>query len=130
MYGEQRGATFSDFNADGRTDLAVGQNGGATKLYLNQTASQGVTVKLQGPDQNRSAIGSGIRILYKDGTRGPLRTIQAGSGYRSQNSTSQVLGLAGEPEAIEIRWFDGVTSNVAFTPEKMRYTITYSDRSN
>lgn len=32
IYGEQRGAAFSDFNMDGKVDMAVSQNGAETKL--------------------------------------------------------------------------------------------------
>ena len=125
IYGEQRGGAFSDFNEDGRTDLAVTQNGGETKLYLNQTENSGIRITVVGPDQNRTAIGSAIRIVYENGTLGPLRTIQAGSGYRSQNSTTQILGFSETPQAIEVTWFDGTKTKVDFSPANMDYTISY-----
>lgn len=34
-YGEQRGIAAADFDTDGHVDLALGQNGGETKLYCN-----------------------------------------------------------------------------------------------
>ena len=37
-YGEQRGVTAADFNNDGRADLAVGQRGTATRLFINRNA--------------------------------------------------------------------------------------------
>ena len=36
LYGEQRGVTAADFNNDGRADLAVGQRGAATRLFINR----------------------------------------------------------------------------------------------
>ncbi|WP_340103088.1 FG-GAP-like repeat-containing protein [Rhodohalobacter sp. 8-1] len=125
MYGEQRGAAFSDFNNDGKTDLAVSQNNGQTKLYVNKTEKAGIRVQLIGPDQNRSAIGSAIRLIYEDNTNGPVRTIQAGSGYRSQNSAIQVFGYAEIPQAIEVIWPDGSTSQTVFNPEQTTYIIHY-----
>ena len=47
VYGDQRGAAFADFDGDGRTDLAVSQNGGATRLFQNRGAKPGLRVRLQ-----------------------------------------------------------------------------------
>jgi len=107
IYGEQRGAALADFNHDGRIDLAVTQNNGPTKLYLNEHARRGLRVVLAGDPGNPDAIGAQLRVKYRDGHRGPSRTIQAGSGYWSQDSAVQVLGLSGTPEAVSIRWPQG-----------------------
>jgi enediyne biosynthesis protein E4 len=109
IYGEQRGAAVADFNRNGRTDLVVSQNGGETRLFQNRTENPGVRVTLNGPPSNRNAIGSSVRMIYSDGTKGPRRGIHSGSGYRSQNSPTQVLGIAeGKTAAgIEITWFEG-----------------------
>src|SRR6185503_20336074 len=41
VYGQQRGCAASDYDADGRVDLVVCQNGAQTKLYHNTTATPG-----------------------------------------------------------------------------------------
>jgi len=38
---------------------------------------------------------------------GPVREIEAGSGYWSQNGAIQVFGLAGTPTAVWTRWPGG-----------------------
>src|SRR6185369_7369252 len=58
VYGEQRGAAFSDYDADGRVDLVVTQNGAATKLYRNAGAKPGLRIRLTGPPANPSAVGA------------------------------------------------------------------------
>ncbi|HEX7938416.1 MAG TPA: FG-GAP-like repeat-containing protein, partial [Gemmatimonadaceae bacterium] len=78
IYGDQRGAAYGDFNKDGRLDLAVSQNGSATKLYMNRGARPGLRVKLSGPPENPDAIGAQIRIVYAAGMS-PVREVQAGS---------------------------------------------------
>ncbi len=106
VYGEQRGAAYADFNGDGRLDLAVSQNGAPTRLFRNVGARPGLRVRLVGPPGNPSAIGAQMRLRYADRS-GPVREVQAGSGYWSQNGAVQVLGRAGEATELWIRWPGG-----------------------
>lgn len=126
IYGEQRGAALSDFNGDGKVDLAVSQNNAETKLFKNQTPRSGLSIQLEGPVQNRDAIGSSMRLVYGDGTKGPRREVQAGSGYWSQNSTTQILGVeSGKvPKKIEISWFDGSTTTVNIEGNRKKFRIS------
>jgi len=103
VYGEQRGAAYADFDGDGRLDLAVSQNGAATRLFRNVGATPGLRVRIIGPAGNPSGIGTQMRLRYGEAA-GPVREIQAGSGYWSQNGAIQVLGRAGEPTGLWIRW--------------------------
>ncbi|HEY6107588.1 MAG TPA: CRTAC1 family protein, partial [Gemmatimonadales bacterium] len=103
VYGEQRGAAYADYDGDGRLDLAVSQNGAATRLFHNTGAAPGLRVRLIGPPANPTAIGARMRLRYGE-KEGPVREIQAGSGYWSQNGAVQVLGRSGEPTALWVRW--------------------------
>ncbi|HEV8597994.1 MAG TPA: FG-GAP-like repeat-containing protein [Gemmatimonadales bacterium] len=106
VYGDQRGAAFGDFDADGRLDLVVSQNGAATRLFRNRGDRAGLRVRLEGPAGNPDAIGAQLRVVYGE-RLGPVREIQAGSGYWSQNGATQVLGLSGTPTAVWVRWPGG-----------------------
>src|SRR5207253_5034652 len=72
VYGDQRGAAFADYDGDGRTDLAVSQNGAETKLYHNEHARPGLLVRLAGGPLNPHALGGVVRLVY-EGSRGPAR---------------------------------------------------------
>ncbi len=106
VYGDQRGAAFADYDADGRLDLVVSQNGAATRLLHNRGAKPGLRVRLQGAPLNPDGVGAQVRVVYGD-RMGPAREIQAGSGYWSQNGAVQVFGLSGAPTAIWVRWPGG-----------------------
>lgn len=109
VYGEQRGSALCDFDHDGRLDLAVTQNAAATKLYRNIHGKPGLRIRLKGSAQNSNGIGASLRLIYEN-EMGPVREIHAGSGYWSQDGSTQVMGTAKEPRAVWIRWPDGKTS--------------------
>jgi hypothetical protein len=111
VYGEQRGAALADFDADGRVDLAVTQNGAATKLYRNVGARPGVRVRLSGPAANPAGVGAVLR-LGRGGQWGPAREVRAGAGYWSQDSLVPVMALAAAPDQLQVRWPGGKTITV------------------
>jgi hypothetical protein len=113
MTGDQRGAAVSDMDGDGRTDLVVAQNGGATRLYRNRGGAPGLRVRLKGPATNPSGLGAVLRF-ESGGKTGPAREVHGGSGYWSQDSTVPVLALpAGTTEGVlTVRWPGGTVTRV------------------
>jgi hypothetical protein len=109
VYGEQRGAAVGDFDGDGRVDLVVAQNGAQTRLFRNVRGRAGLRVRLLGPAGNPQGIGGVIRLKF-GGRFGPAREVHAGSGYWSQDSSTEVLGCPEEPKQIWVRWPGGQTT--------------------
>ena len=109
VYGDQRGLALSDYDADGRLDLALAQNGEATRLFRNATGTPGLRVRLVGPSMNPDAVGAQVRVAFARGL-GPVREVQAGSGYWSQQGAISVFGTPTLPLAVQVRWPDGRTT--------------------
>ncbi len=125
VYGDQRGAAFSDYNGDSRIDLAVSQNGAATKLYRNDAAVPGLRVRLIGPRANPDAVGATIRLAYGD-SLGPAREVHAGSGYWSQDGAVQVMGSHGDATGVWVRWPGGEETQVTVDAGITEITIRMS----
>ncbi len=122
VYGDQRGAALADYDQDGRVDLVVTQNGAETKLYRNAGARPGLRVRLVGPVGNPDAVGASLRLVTATG-RGPVREIQAGSGYWSQHAAVQVLGDAQRATGVWVRWPGGTETEVPVAPGSRELTI-------
>lgn len=125
VHGEQRGTAVADFNHDGRADLAVSQNNAATRLFVNRGAKPGLRVGLAGPARNPQAVGAQMRVVYSGGRMGPVRSIQAGSGYGSQDGAVQVLGLKETPLALWIRWPGGKEQTLSLAPEALDLRLSF-----
>ena len=127
IYGEQRGVAVSDFDQDGRTDLAVTQNGAETKVYRNNTTRRGLRVRITGATENIDGIGCVMRL--KRGTKfGPAREIHAGSGYWSQNSPVAVLshpdGNEGAGLELQVRWPGGRVRSIQLPENVTEYHVS------
>jgi len=113
ILGDQRGAAAADYDGDGRTDLAVSQNGAATTLWHNRGAVPGIRVRVDGGPNNPLGIGSQLRAV-RGSASGPVREIRAGSAYWSMDDAT-TLFAAKDVTAIWARLPGGrlVTTPVA-----------------
>ena len=102
-----------DYDADGRVDLVITQNGAQTKLYRNGVAKAGLRVRLKGPAGNPEGVGATMRLGFGERRYGPAREVHAGSGYWAQDSPVQVLAAPEPPTNLWVRWPGGKTTTSA-----------------
>ena len=103
--GEGRATAVSDFNHDGLMDIIVGQNGNLPRLFKNQSKRRGLRVILKAELGNSKGVGASIRI-HSNGQTGGLHVVRLGSGYLSQNSTTQIIGNSENASGLIVNWPD------------------------
>jgi hypothetical protein len=121
--GDLRSAALGDINKDGRTDLGLTINKGPLKIYHNQSSNSGLRVRLNGPAHNPAGIGCQLRLHGEKNAWGPVREIQAGNGWFSQNSPVTVLHSSFKATGIWVRWPGGAET---LTPLGQKKEITLS----
>jgi hypothetical protein len=94
VYGEQRACACADYDGDGRTDLAVAQNRGATQVFHNQTGKPGLRVRLNG-------AGATARLNAGE-TFGPAREFREPS--------AQIMSMHEPAAHVWVRWPGGKTT--------------------
>ncbi len=117
---EVRGLAIGDVDTDGWADVIVGVQGGALRVYRNQGVAnhRSVTIELRGTAGNPAAVGA--RVTVRAGDQPPVeREVAAGGGWRSQDSSRQVVGIGAYADgdvAVNVRWPDGTTAEGAVVP--------------
>lgn len=108
-FGLSYGQAWADYNKDGFLDVMVFTHSNQPNYLFknNGNGNKFISIKLQGTNSNRSAIGARIRVKAKG--KWQTRQVNAQSGFGSQNSLRQHFGLANanKVDSIEVRWPSG-----------------------
>ena len=102
-----RGGAVSDFDLDGRPDIAINNHGGAPALLRNASEASGhwLAVKLVGQDCTRDAANARV-VVRCDGAGPQMQELILGGSYLSGNTKTLHFGI-GDAERIsrlEVRW--------------------------
>lgn len=110
-----RGASITDFNADGLLDIIVVNRGANVSVFRNtgmihqsriRQAGNWLKIELRQPGVNRHAIGA--RVSIKTGNHVQTRRIQIGGGHASGGIGFMHIGLGvAERATIRVQWPDG-----------------------
>jgi hypothetical protein len=109
--GDAKAASFIDLNNDGKPDLAVTVNSGATMAFVNESNARWLRVNVP------ASMAAGTRVTLKRGKL-PSQVVElhGGSGYLSQDSSTAFFGLGRDatPGSVTVQWPDGSASETAF----------------
>lgn len=109
------GVALNDLDNDGDTDIFI-EVGGAyagdafsNSLYLNpgQNTNRWIKLKLEGTDSNRSAIGTKIKVSFKENgvSRSVYRVVNSGGSFGASALIMEIgVGQAIIIDQIEITW--------------------------
>jgi enediyne biosynthesis protein E4 len=121
VFGDQRGAAVSDYDGDGRIDLAVSQNGAETTLWHNRRGAPGLRVRVDAGRDNPNGIGAQLRA---SNGRGPVREIRAGSAYWSMDDPTTVMSLPANAKELWVRWPGGSEQRIPLAPGQRAITVS------
>ena len=109
--GDAKSASAVDLNGDGKPDLAVTVNNGATMAFLNQSKGQWLRVNAS------PTAAAGAKVTLSRANL-PTQTMElhAGSSYLAQEPAAAWFGLGADltPGKVTVLWPDGTTTEAAF----------------
>ncbi|MEM7012047.1 MAG: CRTAC1 family protein [Verrucomicrobiota bacterium] len=109
------GFVYVDYDRDGDLDIISAPPNAEVRVFTNQSAAAGRSIRFQLRDRsaNRFAVGAKITIHTDDGAQ--IREIQGGGGYASFDPYEAHFGLgdAAVVRRVEIDWPDGETTDLS-----------------
>ncbi len=126
-----RAVVLADLGNRGVLDVIVANQNGPLLLYRNTVDkdNQWIQFDLEGTASNRSAIGAGVRLFWKDSGDGQgreqLQEVSGGNGYASQNMRPLHFGLGKNPviEKAVVIWPSGKKQTIESPKAGVRHPI-------
>ena len=119
--GNGRGLVHLDYDADGRVDMMIINNGGQARLYRNETPNPGRYLRIDFDTSAHPCLaprGVGTRVWVTAGGRTQTQLLDSRITFLSQSEQTLHFGLgdAEVVDSIEIRWADGSTRTLLGVP--------------
>ncbi len=122
-----RGGAVSDFDRNGRPDIAINNHGGTPVLLRNVTKSSGhwVAFELVGRHCTRDAANARV-VVHCQGARPQMQELILGGSYLSGNTKTLHFGVgtAERISRVEVRWPCGKTTSLEHVPVDQTIVIT------
>jgi len=108
--GDATSLTIGDLNQDQRPDFIAGVNSRNLKIFLNQTQSKSMAIRISDLSEGQNHIGAKVSVNFSDNSI-QLHEVSAGGGYLSQSAPVVFIGEGTSQrkvKSIHIRWPDGL----------------------
>lgn len=126
--GFSTGAAYADLNGDGALDLVVNNVNGKPFVYLNNgTEGNYLRIKLNGPETNRSGLGSRVTINTGHGQQMIEHYMSRGFQSSVEDILHFGLGDSEEVDELKIRWPDGKVQTLENISVNQILTLNYND---
>ncbi|MEE9294652.1 MAG: CRTAC1 family protein [Phycisphaerae bacterium] len=126
-----RGAAVSDFDLDGKPDLAINNHGEAPALLRNVSTSMGnwVKIKLVGRDCNKDAANARVTVRC-EGTPGQMCELLLGASYLSSHTKTLHFGVGKVKQVsrVNVRWPCGRMQSLRKVAVNQTLTVTEPQR--
>ncbi len=123
------GAVYADLDNDGDLEILVNNMDLMSSLYKNLTVENTERklrkLKIIGPQGNRNALGTSVRITTSDGNQ-ILEKIRGSRGYLSSTDPSVFISSNLDIKKIEVNWPTGQKSVIDKSEELASLTIDYN----
>ncbi len=124
-----RGLAWGDIDNDGDADVVLTNNGGRTRLLINNVGQQSHWLGLRLVAGKPQRDQQGARLALRRKGRSTLwRRVDSGGGFAVANDPRILIGLGDSPQVdgLEVIWPDGWREN--FSAEADRYTTLVRGR--
>ncbi len=125
-----RGASFDDFDNDGRVDVAILNSRRPAVLLANESPTEGnwLQLSLIGRAKTRDAVGARVKVLSggaQSGSSQQVAEVQRGKGYQGHFGSRLQFGMGSHRHAdrVEIKWPGGAVEVLENVPAGQLLTV-------
>ena len=126
------GAAYADFDNDGDLDLVVNNSDDIAKIYQNNASKENhyIKIELKGPAKNKSAIGTKIEVITKNGIQ--VAEQYFARGFQSAMSGPLHFGLGREKsiDTLKVLWPDGTEQYHLAVKSNQCYKVVYNPQKS
>jgi hypothetical protein len=119
----RQGIALADLDNDGDLDLIVHPINSPAEIWINNGIAKRVAVELIGRPPNTDAVGAKI-TLHNGAVPAQTEEVTAGGHYLSSSQRLTVFAASEQPMRLEVRWRDGVRSEISPVLANRRYVIS------